>query len=220
MTTTADFVAVQNAILRRAIQNEAQIEVGSGTAICDYVERLLERSRTSTIPVLVLTDAVEGKVPSSDRLTTLSNFAERQFEHYASVLKVMNPDLGPFEAVGRFLSGTAGFHEQSAGKSDREFIADVWKKANLGRDDATLSDAIIEHYIAQIGYFISLYQRVCLSESDATNWARGAVFGQIFGAAALDCENQPSESARQFLREAAAGRPKYGLPLSVGTRGR
>ncbi len=213
MIPAADFMKVQNAILRKSNPKEAEIEASSGTSLSEYIERLLQQATTSTIPAIVLTDAIEGSVPVEDRLGELAEFAQAQFDHYANVLKVLDPKLGPYEALGRFLSGTAGFYRQSAGKSDREFIRSAWKRANPAHSKAGPSNAVIEHYIAQLDYFGNLYQRVGLSKSDAANWSRGAVYGQIFGAAALDHDANFNEAARRFLREAAAGTPRFGSPL-------
>src|ERR1700712_4030604 len=105
MTAEADFKNVQTAILRKLPTDETDAESRSGKAISEYIEALLQRAGTSTIPVLLLTNAIEGKVPASDRLDSLTGFAQEQFEHYLE-LKVQDPRLGPYEALGRHLSGS------------------------------------------------------------------------------------------------------------------
>jgi hypothetical protein len=72
---------------------------------------------------------------------------------------------------------------------------------------------VVDHYVAQLEFFLQLYQSVGLSKSDAAHWARGAVFGQIYGAAALDDDSQLDDLAGQFLREAADGQARYDFPL-------
>lgn len=208
--TASDFATIRAAILRTNTINEAGAE--TGISVAEFVEGLLEQAQTSTIPVLVLTDAIEGRVPGAQRLDFLTSFARSQFEHY-SHLMVLDPKLGPYEALGRLLSGTAAFQELSAYKSDREFIVNAWIRANPERTEGPL-DAIVEHYVSQLEYFGKLYQRVALSKSEAGNLARGAVFGQIFGIVASNDENSRAGLARQFLRDAAAGAGGYGFPLN------
>lgn len=209
--TAADFATVQRAVLRRTLKG-IDIGLSSGNSLPEYVERLLDQARTSTIPVLILTDAIEGKVPVEERLDFLADFAQAQFDHYLE-LKVLDPKLGPYEALGRALSGSAGFHEQSYQKADHELIVNAWIRARSGSEAEGPSDAVVEHYLAQLDYFVKLYQGVALSKSEAGSWARGAVYGQIFGAAASDDDNRLFGLARQFLRDAAAGTQRYGLPL-------
>lgn len=214
MTTAADYLTARTAILRETIPNGGDFEFSSEKPLLEYVEQLLDQARMSTIPALILTDAIEGKVPVEERLNLLTSFAEAQFAHYSD-LKVLNPKLGPYEALGRVLSGSAEFQEQTFGKTDREFIIAAWTRANPGSKADGPLDAVVEHYIAQLDYFEKLYQRVALSKSEALNWARGAVYGQIFGAVGLDDESHLVGLARSFLQETVKGARRYGSPLQA-----
>jgi len=217
MTTATDFAAIRAAILRTNATSESGTKSDTESA-AEYVDQLLEQAQTSTIPVLILTDAIEGRVPVAQRLDLLTSFARNQFEHYSD-LKVLNPKLGPYEALGRLLSGTTAFQEQSAHKSDREFIVSTWMKANPEQTEGPL-DEVVEHYVAQLDYFVKLYQRVALSKSEAGGWARGAVFGQIFGVVASNDDNSRASLARRFLRDAAAGTGRYVSSLNELSRTR
>ena len=128
MATSLELQDVQQGILRKKNIDEANFEAAAGTTVAEYTEELIERAETSTQPVLIMFDAIIGKVPSSASLDVQAALAQAQFDAYAAK-GVANPELGPYEALGRSLSSTAGFHAQSDGLEDGQFITNVYVKA-------------------------------------------------------------------------------------------
>jgi len=213
MATSAELQNVQAKVLRKVNVAEANFEAGQGTTVADYTELLIERAETSTEPVLIMYDAILGHVPTEAQLdgaAGLAAFALAQFNAYAAK-GVANPELGPYEALGRALSSTSGFHAQSDGKADAQFIVDAYVKAFGG----TPGGAQVAHFEDQINYFTNLYKGAGLSAADAALQARGAVYGQIFGIAATVEDSPLDLLAENFMRKAVTGAAVYDAPLTT-----
>src|ERR1700687_4470502 len=213
MATSLQLQALQKAILRKVIVAEADAEAAAGTTVAQYIEILVERADTSTGPVLIMLAATAAKIPTSTPPDALAAFAQLQFDYYASK-GVAQPELGPYEALGKALSSTAGFHAQSDGKSDGQFIVDTYVKA-FGVAPGGVGTAQVQHFLAQIEYFKGIYIAAGIAAAGTHLSARGAVYGQIFGTAAI-VENSPLDiKAENFERAAANGTAFYDAPLAA-----
>ena len=129
MTTLATYTGLQQAILRKTLAAEAQVEFAAQTDPVVYQEELIQRASTSTEAALLISQIVLGKVPVSEqKLTDLTAFAQTQFDYYANVLHVAQPELGPYEALGRGFANTPEFAAiiAASGGSDGQFVTNIY----------------------------------------------------------------------------------------------
>src|SRR5690348_1331962 len=73
MTSVVEFAALLTAILRTKSATEAVGETDATTAL-EYVGQLIEKARLSTVPILILTKAIEGRGQLLQRLDLLASF--------------------------------------------------------------------------------------------------------------------------------------------------
>jgi hypothetical protein len=214
MATQVELEKVQQAVLRSTNPAEAAARAAAGATIDGYASELIEEAETSTIPALIVHAFVLGSAPSAARLDDLGPEARRQFEHYRS-LGVLHPQLGPYEAFGRSLSGSPEFLARSSGRTDGEFVEACYGEV-FGRAP---TQAQAEHFQRQIDYFV---ERLAVEGSEplpqAREQARAAVLGQMIGVAVIDPTERAlhgyDRQATAFLKDAVAGRAAYGAPLA------
>lgn len=186
-------------------------EIQHGTISFDgYVESLIDTAATSTIPALVFVDFLEGQTPSHDRLDNLAAFGKTQFEAYQN-FGAMDPTLGPYEALGYGMSETSAFQNKYGSLGEGAFISKAYQDV-FGRAASAAQSA---HFQSQIDYFQSIYAQAGIDAAQATTLAKGAVLGQMVGAAVNDePTTQPYAAlAEAFLRDASDGVVEYQTPL-------
>lgn len=212
---TSELIFRQQAILRTELPDEAaqtgQYIISNQTSLDNYTDTLIERAETSTQPVLLVSDIVLGRIPTAIHLGELATFAQMQFEHYANVLRVTTPELGPYEALGRGFAQTSEFAVLSLNKTDAQFIRYIY--ANVSEFHQEPIQAVIDHYQKQIDYFVGLYTRAGIIRPDAVEQARGAVLGQIVGANAIIEGSYQDNLAEMFFQYAALDQVTYGVSL-------
>ena len=121
-----------------------------------------------------------GTAPSAAKQAELNAFANLQFEAYQKA-GVLNPAMGPYEALGRGFSETVEFSQKYAALTEAEFITARYAEV-FGRDPSVAQQA---HFQAQIDYFELIYKNAGVSSAQADIFAKGAVLGQMIGHAAL-----------------------------------
>lgn len=151
-----------------------------------YVDALVKDAKTSTIPALLMPGLVQGTIPTSDKLDSLTAFAKEQFAYYKNVLGSAFAELGPYEALGRGLSTTTEFQAKYSGGTDQAFVAKAYVDVFGTGPSAAQQTALLQ----QVSYFEALYKGAGLSEAQADVQSRGAVYGQMVGLAA-DIVSQP-----------------------------
>lgn len=154
----------------------------------------------TTIPTLIVTDFILGSTPTSGKLQSLADFSLAQYNAYAAA-GVGDPSIGPYEALGLGLSGTAEFIAKFGSGSDTSFIRATYREA-FDRDP---NDTQIAHFQSQLAYFRDLYLGAGVDPNAATLGARGAVVGQILGFAAAEAGNAYSDAAQMLLLDTANG---------------
>jgi hypothetical protein len=192
-------------------QAMASLADGSQTLYGYFASQIAETTST-TIAALVVADFVSGITPTSSHLSALVAHTESQFAYY-SQMGVMRPELGPYEALGRGFSQTAGFQDKYGGGTDTEFIKTAYKDV-FGRE---ATDAQLLHFETQVAFYEQLYVMANIAGASADAWSRGAVLGQMLGHSALD---EPEDSphlahATAFLLDAVDGVGTYGQPLDM-----
>jgi hypothetical protein len=208
----SDYTALQQAILRKTLQQEAEVQNAAGTDLALYEEQLIERAETSTQAALLISQIVLGKVPvDGAKLTSLTLFAQQQFDYYANVLGVANPALGAYEALGRGFASTPEFAAlvAAAGGSNGQFVTNTYVAA-FG---VTPSAGQIQHFVDQIEYFTGLYTGAGIPAASALLQAQGAVLGQIVGEAALQEGSTLDNLAEGFLGALVDGTAVFNAPI-------
>lgn len=205
----ADYTNLQARILRKTIPAEAAVQDAAGTDLALYEEQLIERAETSTQAALLISQIVLGKVPATEqKLTDLTLFAQAQFDAYAAK-GVARPELGPYEALGVGFSSTAEFAALSNGKSNGQFITDVYALA-FGTGPGAPQ---IQHFQDQITYFTNLYISAGVPAATAALQARGAVLGQIVGEAATQEGSTLDNLAEGFMHALVDGTAVFNAPI-------
>jgi len=140
------------------------------------------RANTPTINMDFATAASSlfflGALPTAAQLASRGDFAETQYTYYATVLKVANPEIGPYEALGRAFSGETAFAAKYGSSiTTASFIQNVYQDAFHRAPTA----AQTTHFNDQVTYFRSLYTGAGIAAGQAEIQARGAVAGQMLG---------------------------------------
>lgn len=177
-----------------------------------YVDALVQGAKTSTIPALLVASLVNGTIPTSEKLDSLTEFAKIQFDYYKNVLGSAFAELGPYEALGRGFASTAEFRAEYGSGSDGDFIskayADVFGSGPTAAQKASLQ--------AQVDYFEGLYVGSGIGAQQASIEARGAVYGQIVGYAANDTGEPLFSKADVVLTGFATGdASQYGMAFAA-----
>jgi len=211
MPTLQDYLEMEAAILRKQLPAEAAVQFAAQTDLAVYEEQLIQRASTSTEAALLISQIVLGKVPASEqKLTDLTLFAQTQFNAYAAK-GVAQPELGPYEALGRGFANTPEFAAilAAAGGSDGQFVTNIYVQSFGTQPTA----GQVQHFVDQINYFKGIYQASGLSAADASLQAHGAVLGQIVGTAALVQGGPLDTAAEIWLRAEAAGTAVFNAPI-------
>lgn len=129
-------------------------------------------------PAEKMTMMMTGAPASEEQLGLRADFAELQYAYYAHVLRVANPSLGPYEALGVAFAKTSSFDAKfSATSSSSDFVrkayGDVFGHGPTAAQEANL--------VGQVNYFTGLYESAGVEHLAAVRQASGAVFGQIVG---------------------------------------
>lgn len=126
---------------------------------------------------------------------------------------VLNPALGPYEAIGLGYTETPAFQAKYGELPVQSFLTSAYSDV-FGRAATPEQQS---HFTAQINYYVALYRSVGISEDSAVLKAKGAVIGQMMGHAVLDEPEQHGydDAANGFLKNAIGGAAGYGDPLSM-----
>jgi hypothetical protein len=209
MATVAEVLDWQACILRTTNNATATALANSGLTDDEILNVLLEDAENSTQPALLVYSLMIGVTQSEAGLDANAAFALTQFNAYAAA-GVLNPDLGPYEAMGRSLSQEAAFLAQVAGQSPAEVITDFYVLASNG---VFPNSAQINHFLAQYDYFVNLFTANGIPQLSAEQQALGAVVGQIIGAFGLQEDSSLDIRAENFLLGCIDGTSDFGGPL-------
>jgi len=216
MATVAELLNVQQNIIRKTIMSEAVTAAAQGVTVEDYEVQMLARAQQSTIPALIVYEYIIGVTQSSALLDTGAAQMQLQWESYVSK-GVLNPELGPYEAMGLALAETAQFSAMSAGRTDIQFVQQQYNTIFAEAiGNGTLSQAQvaagIQHFLDQVAYFKGIYTAAGTPAATAELWARGAVTGQMVGVASTDLSLglNYNAQAQAFLLNAVDGLAVYG----------
>jgi hypothetical protein len=209
MATVAEVLHWQDCILRVENNATATALANSGLSDTEILNILLEDAENSTQPGLLVYSLIFGETQSEALLDQHAVFMEAQFNSYVA-LGVQNPELGPYEAMGRSLSQTAEFLALTAGQSAPEVITDWYVIASNGTFPG---DAQINHFVAQYNYFVGIFTAVGIPLVSAQQQALGAVVGQIIGVFAIQEGSSLDARAEAFLLGCIDGTSVFGAPL-------
>ena len=163
----------------------------------------------STTPALIVASLLEGTVPTSARLDSLTAFSSEQFQYYQR-LGVQDARLGPYEALGRAFAATDGFKAQYGSGGDATYV----NAAYLAIFKTNPSSAQATHFLEQDAYLETTYLNAGLTAAESALAARGAVVGQMIGFATLPADSALNKAATAFLFDASDGQVQYGVPLA------
>lgn len=196
MATAREIQTAYRTIARAELSEaEASAIVATGITFAAYVVELSSEFALTTGAAIAVSQVVTGLVPSSERLDILTPEADRQLIWYRD-RAVLNPSLGPFEALGRGYANEpdTGFAEKYGAHSTVDFINEVYVEV-YGRLPST---GAMDNLKSQIAFFNELYTNEGLD--NVALQAKGAVLGQIVGYAFFD----PSAAATSRLDDAVA----------------
>ena len=223
---TAAYLAIYRMPISSALATSTAAAIDGGTTslsatINNYIAANVEFT-SSAIAALAY---VDGVTPSSAKITQLATtFETAQLASYTA-MGVANPNLGPFEGVGKAIAATDPNFVAIGGPSitDSTFITTNYTKI-FG---IAPSAGAMANFQSQINYFTPLYVGAGETPAQAALDARGAVLGQMIGYAYL---SPPSGSTPALPAQVAAfetalanGKGVYGTPLpsvsNPGTQG-
>lgn len=213
MSTPAEVQAVHQRIVRRQEVSAVAIAVaatiaGGNNTMANYISQLIaNKAPQCTTPALIVSNYIEGAVPSSTVLDSRAWFCQQQHDAYAQAGQ--NAALGPYEALGAAFSVEASFSVKVAGRTVSQVIGDAYVHAFLTLP-STASEA---NLVAQYNYFYALYTGAGLTTAAADLRAKGAVVGQILGYAGTTTGNTLQSKASNWLYSAGAGTETYGTAL-------
>jgi hypothetical protein len=187
-------------------------ELNGSISFAQYVDGLIQEGQKTSVPALIVANALGGSVPTKEHLAELMAFASDQLQSYRA-MGVATPELGPYEALGRGFAATDAFRSEYGGLTQSDFVKGSYREA-FGRDPSAVQQ---QHFEAQASYFKGLYQAAGIAEAQSVLLARGAVFGQMLGHAVRDEPNLHAydEAANAFLRQAIDNQAGYGQPLDL-----
>lgn len=213
VTTAADVQAVHQRIVRRAEVNAIAIAVaatitGGTNTMANYANQMIaNKAPQCTTPALIVSNYVEGAVPSSTVLDSRAWFCQGQHDAYVDAGR--NGLLGAYEALGVAFSSEASFAAKVSGRTVSQVIGDAYLHAYLYAPPA----AAEVNLVGQYNYFYALYTGAGLSAATADMRAKGAVVGQILGYAGTNTSNTQYAKAQTWLYNASAGTETYSTPL-------
>jgi hypothetical protein len=177
----------------------------SGQTASAYIKALLAgEAKDSTIPSLVVYDAMLSRTPDAAGLDGLAAFVHSQV-FSKGYQATANPRLGGYEAMGLALADLSPVITANSGQSESDFVRKSY--ATIFGHAAT--EAQVNHFVSQVDYFESLYIGVGIPDAAASVKARGAAYGQMLGFAAEEAGNSRLADAQQtllgFLKSAGGG---------------
>jgi hypothetical protein len=216
LTTVQQVQAAYLAVNRVELNETAATAVASAidggvTTLAAYSQGLIAQAATTTQAAFALSSFIEGAVPTSARIDSLTAFATTQHDYYVNVLQSANAQLGAYEALGKAFaadpSTTADFAARYGALSTTDFVttayAQIFDVAN-----SIPSAAALANLVAQVEYFTSIYTQAGIPAADAALQAKGAVLGQIIGYAFTDATRAGDSSLQDKIVSNA-------VPLSV-----
>jgi hypothetical protein len=228
----ASYLAINRTALNDATAAAVAAQIDGGTlTLATYQTNLIEASTTTTKAAVALSSFVQGTVPSSEKVDSLTAFAKLQADYYANTLQSAHSELGAYEALGKAYAAdaetSAAFAAKYGALSATNFVNFAYGEVFNG---AIPSAAALANLVGQIDYFTKLYTDAGIPAADAALQAKGAVLGQIIGYAfTLDPADLPNggspmvpavdQTLQTAADEAVAGTPVedsavYGQPLS------
>jgi len=212
MTTSADIIAIQLAVIRTSNSVDAALiadRVNLGTlTIPDYIGSLINQATNSTKPALIVANYVEGVVPVTARVDSLAAFSLAQYS-YGAGTGVANPLLYAYQALGAAFSATTQFATKIAGLTLEQLITTTYLDS-LG---VTPTAAQVAHFVSQYTYFYNLYVGAGLTTAAADTQAKGAVVGQILYYGANTPGSSFATKVNTWLYNAGSGTAAYGVAL-------
>lgn len=190
-------------------RNADALRLEKGFATTSYISELVQKAGVSTTPALIVASLLEGTVPTSARLDSLTAFSSEQFQYYQR-LGVQDARLGPYEALGRAFAATDGFKAQYGSGGDATYV----NAAYLAIFKTNPSSAQATHFLEQDAYLETTYLNAGLTAAESALAARGAVVGQMIGFATLPADSALNKAATAFLFDASDGQVQYGVPLA------
>lgn len=213
MSTLTDVQGVHQRIVRRpevtaiAIAVAATIDGGTNT-MANYISQMVaNKAPACTMPALIVSNYVEGAVPSSATLDNRAWYCQQQFDAYAA--NGQNAGLGAYEAMGKAFGDTAAFAAKISGRTLSQVIGDAYVHAFL-TSPSSASEASL---VGQYNYFYALYTGAGIAAAKADRDAKGCVVGQILGYAGMTPGNTLNTKAVNWLYSAGAGTETYGSAL-------
>ncbi len=173
--------------------------------VADFVASVTPDLDQSLFPSLIMYNFLFGKSPSQEQAISLADFNNEQYSAYAK-MKVPDPNLGVYEALGRGLSSNNAFTYKTG--TDTSFITKAYQDV-FGRSSTPDQS---KHFQDQLTYFQTMYTGAGMGEAEANLSARGAVFGQMVGVSML---NEPElhkgdDQAKAFLSLFVQGQTAFG----------
>ena len=191
---------------------KALAPIKAGTATLDgYIDGLIAQVQNTTIPSLVISQFF-GSAPSQSHLNDLAKFSAAQLEAYTKA-GVLDPKIGPYEALGLGFSDTITFGNKYGSLSDSDFLSKAYQDV-FGRAPTTEQS---KHFADQILSFENLYAGAGQSAKLADIHAKGAVLGQMLGFAVIYEADKHTfdDAAIAFLKNAAKGQAQWGDGLLI-----
>lgn len=185
MATVAEVQAAYRAIARTDLSAAtAQGVVDAGTPIDTYIANLLAQNAPTTGAAVAVASFLQGMVPTSARLDSLTAFANTQAASYAALGQ--NARIGAYEAIGRGIAAdptsSAAFSAKYGALSTADFVNQAYAEV-FG---ITPSAGAAANLTGQVTYFTALYVNAGIAATTANLLAKGATVGQIIGYAVTD----------------------------------
>jgi hypothetical protein len=196
LTTTQQVQAAYLQINRVALNDAAAAAVaasidGGVTTFATYQASLIAQAATTTTAAFALSTFIEGVVPTSARIDSLTAFAKTQFDYYTNTLKSANAQLGAYEALGKAFAAdattSASFAARYGALSATDFVSSAY--ASIFNNSPVPSAGALANLVAQVAYFTDLYTKAGIPAADASLQAKGAVLGQIIGYASTGSDS-------------------------------
>ena len=213
LTTVQQVQAVYKSILRTDLNESAAQAVAdaidSGTSsLSTYQAGLIAQVTNTTQAAFALSTFIEGIVPTSARIDSLTTFAQTQYDYYANVLKSGNAQLGAYEALGKAFaadaSTSASFAARYGSLSTTDFVTTVYAQIFDAAGKSIPNEVALANLVSQVEYFTGIYVAAGVPAADAALQAKGAVLGQIIGYAFTDATRAGDSSLQSSITSAIA----------------
>jgi hypothetical protein len=142
---------------------------GGTTTFATYQAGLIAQTATTTTAAFALSTFVEGVVPTSARIDSLTAFAKTQFDYYTNTLKSANAQLGAYEALGKAFAAdpttSATFAARYGALSATDFVTTAY--ASIFDASPVPSSGALANLVGQVAYFTDLYTKAGIPAADA-----------------------------------------------------